>query len=168
MNDAASKPRWQLPLKVAALVTIIGPAAGSLILAVFAFIGEVSETLSQGGGHLIDMIIGIPWFFMAGYLFGAVPAFVAGVLLALYMYFTGRAPWIAGLVLGALAPPLIFGVAGAARVPATSMDWDWLRSTAGFVAFTGGLGFGAALLTALAIKFLLRRSIAGQLAQPPN
>lgn len=164
MTDTAPKPRWLLPLKVAALVTVIGPAAGSLILAAFAFIGAVVAALSQGDDHVADMILGVPWFFMAGYMFGIVPAFLAGVALAVYMHFTGRPPWIAGLVLGTLAPPVIFGAMGASGLSQTPMDWEWLRNFGTFAAFTGGLGFGAALLTSLAIRLLLRHEIAAHFA----
>ncbi len=166
MTDATPGPRWRLPLKVAALVTVIGPAAGSLILAVLAFIGETVATFSRDGGHLADMLLGVPWFFMAGYMFGIVPAFIAGIALALYMHFAGRPPWIMGLVVGALAPTLAFGALSAPGLMLTLIDREWLRGVGTFAAFTSGLGLGAALITSLAIRLLMRDSIAAYFARP--
>ncbi len=134
-----------LGFKVGLLTTLIGPAAGLFALFMIpVFNGTASTTYS---GDVLFSFVPMLGF---AYLFGLLPALVAGIVWGSYVASGAQRPWLAGMILGTLAPPLLMLL--------ISLKFTRDDVSAKTVAITAAIGFGAAVLTELPIFLILRRS----------
>jgi len=114
-NDSASKPPYAW--RVLIIYSLFGPPLGIVLLILFAIVEfhvVASEPLPPSNQFFRNM----PEFFLAGYWFGGIPAFLTG-LLAMLLRLKRNLPGIAavtaaGALLSVICQAVMFGMLGSA------------------------------------------------------
>ncbi len=153
MNQVASNQRQIVADKVLLLASFFGPLAGGLVVAAFLLLNVLwgnSEgvTKSEGAPDFIQLLSEMGFVFLTGYLVGLMPAVLAGYLMRNYIRRSGTRPWLAGVMIGALTPPVCLLPFQILAVKQNGL-LAWLPGPLTLSAVAAALGLGAALITEL-------------------